>query len=607
MGTAVVAVTNAVTAVNVTDETATVAPATVSGLAGLGLVSGVFNVKTDYGAKGDGTTDDTAAIQAAIAAASVAGGRVLIPGPGQYLLNTAGNSLLLNASNVEIWLDAGATLFKANTGAALWIGSDGGSYQNIRVVGAGIITPTVIPTPFPSAGIKVGSIGATVDGLTVGISLLSMGQYGIVSGATDTTISHFTLLDGCRITVDPTGWITGAGLAQAMDFNVPSGGSSGGTIGRVDFAIVDSIGLTDSFKWTNFTGRIVGASFTGGTVDQLHLGQASDFLVSGVTLTKTASSGTGLTLTGVCSNGVIDGVEADTVTSTVSMLYFGSAGTISNIQVSNFRTNGQLGASTTAAVSTCRFRNIGATKLAMTGATILTSCLFDGVTLAGGLFVIQGTGNTVRNLDVDMAGSASEPCHINGNSNVLQGLRVANSSSRGVYLDGNANYLDLCTSDNCAAGAFRVNSGTGNILGRIVQLNGTPAGQDVATATVYTPTVAARYTGHGTAHVAGDYALSAGWGTTATVSAVSAKDTGGRVTIASAGTGQGANPTVTLTWKDGTWTTAPAVVVARGEHVAPATATWESTTPGATTVVFTFLGTPVAGSSYILDFVAMGK
>ena len=39
----------------------------------------------DYGAKGDGTTDDTAAIQQALDAAAKAGGQVLLP-PGRYVV-----------------------------------------------------------------------------------------------------------------------------------------------------------------------------------------------------------------------------------------------------------------------------------------------------------------------------------------------------------------------------------------------------------------------------------------------------------------------------------------------------------------------------------------
>lgn len=48
----------------------------------------VFNVK-DYGAKGDGTTDDTAAIQAAITACSNAGGGLVVVPAGVYLTTSA--------------------------------------------------------------------------------------------------------------------------------------------------------------------------------------------------------------------------------------------------------------------------------------------------------------------------------------------------------------------------------------------------------------------------------------------------------------------------------------------------------------------------------------
>ena len=64
----------------------------------------VFNVR-DFGAKGDGKTLETAAIQKAIAAcAAGGGGQVLLP-PGKYLSAT-----IQLKSHVTFKLDAGATL-----------------------------------------------------------------------------------------------------------------------------------------------------------------------------------------------------------------------------------------------------------------------------------------------------------------------------------------------------------------------------------------------------------------------------------------------------------------------------------------------------------------
>lgn len=82
MGTTVVAPQNQVTAVAVTNSVSDVAPATIGSTANLGLWTGVANVKTDYGAKGDGVTDDSTALQNAFTA-SANGTQVFFPA-GNY-------------------------------------------------------------------------------------------------------------------------------------------------------------------------------------------------------------------------------------------------------------------------------------------------------------------------------------------------------------------------------------------------------------------------------------------------------------------------------------------------------------------------------------------
>ena len=54
-----------------------------------GTLKNVFNVK-DYGAKGDGTTDDTLAIRAAITALTAAGGGTLYFPDGTLKVSTIG-------------------------------------------------------------------------------------------------------------------------------------------------------------------------------------------------------------------------------------------------------------------------------------------------------------------------------------------------------------------------------------------------------------------------------------------------------------------------------------------------------------------------------------
>src|SRR6266567_1885831 len=88
--------------------TSLLAIATTSARAGTGVATGerpmYFDVRR-YGAKGDGTTIDSPAINAAIdAAANVGGGTVILPA-GVY----ASYSIRLK-SNVALYLEQGATI-----------------------------------------------------------------------------------------------------------------------------------------------------------------------------------------------------------------------------------------------------------------------------------------------------------------------------------------------------------------------------------------------------------------------------------------------------------------------------------------------------------------
>ena len=76
-------------------------------------------VVTNYGAKGDGKTDDTKAIQAALDHCGASGGgTVVIPAPKTYLIF----SIHFTSSNQELRIEQGATLLGSNDIAA-WDGS----------------------------------------------------------------------------------------------------------------------------------------------------------------------------------------------------------------------------------------------------------------------------------------------------------------------------------------------------------------------------------------------------------------------------------------------------------------------------------------------------
>ena len=97
-----------------------------------------------------------------------------------------------------------------------------------------------------------------------------------------------------------------------------------------------------------------------------------------------------------------------------------------------------------------------------------------------------------------------------------------------------------------------------------------------------------------------DFTPSAGWGTAASVGSIAGAQKRAIFTVSSAGTGQAANPTVTLKFKSGLWKARPfALVMRNGGNQPSVLPTWTEST---TQIVITFPGTPVAGESYTFEF-----
>lgn len=108
--------------------------------------------------------------------------------------------------------------------------------------------------------------------------------------------------------------------------------------------------------------------------------------------------------------------------------------------------------------------------------------------------------------------------------------------------------------------------------------------------------------GGGAAPVAGDFALSAGFGTTASVAVTAGStESQGEIVVTSAGTGQGANPTITYTFPGGAYSAAPEAY-ARRAGGSQATVAVDAATASTTAVVITFRGTPVAAETYTIKY-----
>ena len=180
--------------------TTTVAPATTTTTA---LGSQMLNVK-DYGAKGDGTTDDRDALQTCVNAAAAAGKGVYVPA-GTYRMLTSGNIGLMIPSNVTI-TGAGATsvlqLFDAGIdarSALLYLpnGTANVSISNLKLTGT--VTPGAsYPSQYPSVQLMTvrGTTNLSVTNVTFdkgeyALKTIYDGQY-----SNDLVFSNCTTLDG---------------------------------------------------------------------------------------------------------------------------------------------------------------------------------------------------------------------------------------------------------------------------------------------------------------------------------------------------------------------------------------------------------------------------
>jgi len=145
------------------------------------LITPVSNV-VGYGAVGDGITDDTAAIQAAIDAAAVLGGEVYFP-PGTYLITS---SIVIGNGTSLVWSTKKPVILKGigcgGSPGPYWAGPS--VFIKSQVAGPAI----VIQGPINAWGVEnIALLADTTSPLAVGLGLYSA-QFG---GTKNLTISGF--------------------------------------------------------------------------------------------------------------------------------------------------------------------------------------------------------------------------------------------------------------------------------------------------------------------------------------------------------------------------------------------------------------------------------
>jgi len=193
-----VAGTHIVTATSAADPTAsasttvTVASVTVQA-ANTALVVNVKNAP--YNAKGDGVTDDTAAIQAALNTVAGTGGQVTVPA-GTYMINPVakyGNSGLVLGNNTTLSLASGAVLQALSTSTSSYSVVQVNGVQNVNITGGSIIgnlnKNTITDTNEAGMGIQVkASQHVIVENVNIS-NCWADGIY-VVAACQDVTISN---------------------------------------------------------------------------------------------------------------------------------------------------------------------------------------------------------------------------------------------------------------------------------------------------------------------------------------------------------------------------------------------------------------------------------
>lgn len=239
---------------------------------------------------------------------------------------------------------------------------------------------------------------------------------------------------------------------------------------------------------------------------------------------------------------------------------------------------------------------------------------------------ITGTGGNQRNVGIiNFRNEQNGGSFVDGIvlDSTCQGALILNPEQ--TYNSGSAGnlvHILAGSSNNVVINAYGFSGGSINavkddVLGRTVTAN-CPLYIQGATGQNNAVTINGRvdiqrfYSKLGTSLVAGDFAIvtTGKWGDTPAASVTftnpTPTDTRGVVNIFSGTANFGANPTVVMTFKDGTYTTAPVVIVCTGSGTTDQIAIDWTVSTTATTATFTWNGTPIGSKVYQFCYHVIG-
>jgi Pectate lyase superfamily protein len=169
----------------------------------------LVNVR-DFGAMGDGATDDAAAFQAAIATALTSSSSVYVPAsPTAYLLGAA---LMLDGVAL-VGEGSGSTLKLAlPSGPALQLMGSGPRLSALRLLGPGVTAPPSVPADVDLSGVSLDAItvlSGTETAIVHNVEVVACRKGLVIKGGVAAVV-------GCRFAFNRTGMELGAGAEGSV-------------------------------------------------------------------------------------------------------------------------------------------------------------------------------------------------------------------------------------------------------------------------------------------------------------------------------------------------------------------------------------------------------
>ena len=387
----------------------------------------------------------------------------------------------------------------------------------------------------------------------------------------------------------------GSGLSATGNWN------AGVFLGNVASGTVASIGF-DGMRITGDSSFATAMVVLDSGTDTI-LFSDCQFVQSGVSNTCLLVQKTGASLTPSWARFVNCSFEAFTAATAINVTSCNNL-KFTNCQIANSQTGILVNPASPANVQDMRFIN-GSFIICQQSSVVLNSCTggvevsncwiadssqqtnggFNAITVNGtctnfwfnhNSFALSGRGSGFLPFrDIAIQNATADSFDLIGNS-FIQGI-VNNSTGTNYYIHSN-----IPAQTNIFNGLMQLNNGVNT--------------------TRLKPNLGTAFSGADAAIV-----LGAGWGTTRTVSAAAGFDQAFQFTVNATGTGQAASPTITITYKNGTWTNAPIVDVSRNDNATPTTSTffpvWTTT---ATVLTITMNGTPTASQIYIFTVMVFG-